>query len=964
MSNQEPAARADLIWEANLGRLRADLGEAGALYADTTGQMSTEALALAVKQERLNRVIKNSGAESTAAKAATLAYRRELEALSATQTQVAQTAGQSARAEVDAAVARRQSLVGIAARARGAKAAEEEATASRYGRGIAAGAGGAGRALAFGSTAFIAGIGSVLAVKTVLDAAKNEELAQKLVQNALKDTGQSWDANGAAIERNTSKLVSASGFTKSDVLNSLGLLIRRTGDVGKATDLMGTAIDLARGRGIDLALATGIIIRALNGQVGSLRRAGIEAVKVTTNTDALRASGEKATAAQVAQAKALDAVATQEGIIAAVRAKYGNAAAAYLDTEAGKQALLNARMKESEAVIGRALTPAYDHLLDRTAKYLDHLNKTGQLQKEVDSLIKDGSGFVHELGDAFHFAESTIGPVVHLLGGVEKTAKILIALKFAFIVKGWSTSLQELAGRAGLSFGEIAASGAAATGKVEANAAAMDAELTRATRPREIVITETYVTRGTPGGVGGGGFTGGGSGPKGVVGRVGEYTRTGAPAEPTPPGIAGTGGLSGLVASGFAIGGSGEQGPKGVVAWSQAEDQFYSVASIGKTVIKSKISSATARKLDPAFWTKVENFKRALQRGDSGGASTIAGTAHAPVSTIGRTAPPPPPKTGLSFALQNAQLDAERSKGTGDDLRVYKEEQAAYLKLLAQPGLTHADILQIKQGLNSVTSQIDSIETQSASDAKAAFDKRQSARKQTLATEEAHLRTNVLRAKTPAGTAKAEDAIVAFFKREAKDASNTGKEQAVYAEKAVKERNAQAKRAEEASKKLRAAQIKALETIPLNLQAAVAKAQANNAPDDVLLKLYQREETALKKQEAQLRKNHAGKLAILAVLRNEASVEKQILGITKAKTDSGLANRDQFLSSFRDIVSAYAPNAFPAPGTGGPLNQIATHLYDIKHETRAQTKHLDDIRVAGKFPASAYASRSGEAAFG
>lgn len=58
-----------------------------------------------------------------------------------------------------------------------------------------------------------------------------------------------------------------------------------------------------------------------------------------------------------------------------------------------------------------------------------------------------------------------------------------------------------------------------------------------------------------------------------------------------------------------------------------------------------------------------------------------------------------------------------------------------------------------------------------------------------------------------------------------------------------------------------------------------------------------------------------------------------------------------FLESFQAIVSSYAPNAGPAGGAG----VMATHLYDIKHETREQTKAMKKIATRTAGAASDYA---------
>src|SRR4051812_44625336 len=81
----------DVRFGVNLGQFRADMRDVRVEYARTTGSMSTESLRAAVAQEKLDRVLAHSGADSYAAKRATLAYRNEMEAL-------ARDAGHTSRA--------------------------------------------------------------------------------------------------------------------------------------------------------------------------------------------------------------------------------------------------------------------------------------------------------------------------------------------------------------------------------------------------------------------------------------------------------------------------------------------------------------------------------------------------------------------------------------------------------------------------------------------------------------------------------------------------------------------------------------------------------------------------------------------------------------------------------------------------------------------------------------------------
>jgi hypothetical protein len=145
--------------------------------------------------------------------------------------------------------------------------------------------------------------------------------------------------------------------------------------------------------------------------------------------------------------------------------------------------------------------------------------------------------------------------------------------------------------------------------------------------------------------------------------------------------------------------------------------------------------------------------------------------------------------------------------------------------------------------------------------------------------------------------------------------------------------------------------------VPLSLQVQEAKANASGVESK------QKAAARAIKNWAQ-RMIKSGKLTTdeLVSAYNLIAQENSVLG-QKLNTAARGANEAQFLSSFAQIVEAYAPNAFPQPAeqSGGKTN---THLYDIKHETRQQTKLLSTISKRGRFPATDYAGLAAGAVTG
>ena len=90
---------------------------------------------------------------------------------------------------------------------------------------------------------------------------------------------------------------------------------------------------------------------------------------------------------------------------------------------------------------------------------------------------------------------------------------------------------------------------------------------------------------------------------------------------------------------------------------------------------------------------------------------------------------------------------------------------------------------------------------------------------------------------------------------------------------------------------------------------------------------------------------------------------KRIGALTKTRRAAAEARRGpraQFLSSFADIASKYAPNAFPGRSGG----KAETHLYDLVHETRRTNAHLANLVAKTKFPATAFNLESAAASNG
>lgn len=282
-----------------------------------------------------------------------------------------------------------------------------------------------GRSLAFASGGFVAtaGIGEFL--KGSVDAAREAEVAQKSLAAQLKASGQSFAASKEAIDK-AGLSIEKFGFTTDDSAAALTVLERATGNISKAISLQGITADLARAKNLDLAAAAGIVGKAMSGQATALRRAvpGLDAN--AKGMDLIREAGRKLA---------------------------GQAAAN--TTEAQK---FSATLHDTEVIIGEALLPTVDKYLGELAKWLDKMNRSGKLQRDVNKAVRDGEdafgaikAVVTPLAKTFEAVGKAVGGTKH---EVELLATAFATFKVANIVGGLSGAAG-VAGAARTAEGEV-----------------------------------------------------------------------------------------------------------------------------------------------------------------------------------------------------------------------------------------------------------------------------------------------------------------------------------------------------------------------------------------------------------------------------------------------------------------------------------------------------------------------------
>lgn len=183
--------------------------------------------------------------------------------------------------------------------------------------------------------AALAGVGALAAglVYATKQAAEEEKGVDRLAASLTANI-KGFDGNTAAIER-AIKVGERKAFSDDAQRKSLAMLVARTKDVAKAQDLMSTAMDLARFKGISLEEASAALIKIEGGQFRALKALGIAVEPVTTAQDKLKNSTKTYTDAQMAAAVATDAAASSAAAIAAVQAVAAGQADVYGKSTAG-----------------------------------------------------------------------------------------------------------------------------------------------------------------------------------------------------------------------------------------------------------------------------------------------------------------------------------------------------------------------------------------------------------------------------------------------------------------------------------------------------------------------------------------------------------------------------------------------------------------------------------------------------
>jgi hypothetical protein len=195
----------------------------------------------------------------------------------------------------------------------------------------------AGAAFAVAGAA-AAAYASKLAVDGV-KAALEDEQAQTQLALALENATGATNAQIKATEDSILQMSLATGVADDQLRPALGRLVRSTGDITKAQDLLSTALDISAATGKPLEAVANSLGKAYDGNTAALGKLGV----------GLSAAELKTMSFEQVQGRLSEL--------------FGGAAAANADTYAGKIARVQVAFNEAQETVGTALLPILDKLL-------------------------------------------------------------------------------------------------------------------------------------------------------------------------------------------------------------------------------------------------------------------------------------------------------------------------------------------------------------------------------------------------------------------------------------------------------------------------------------------------------------------------------------------------------------------------------------------------------------------------
>jgi len=228
-------------------------------------------------------------------------------------------------------------------------------------------------------------------------AAAADQAAQVELANAIKASTTASDLQIKGLEEFVDKTQRATGVADDNLRPALGRLVRATGDVTKAQDLLNLSLDLSASTGKSVEATANALAKAQEGSFGALAKLGVGYDAAT-----LKAAGF-------------------EKVQGMLEDRFGGSAAEKAATYEGVVARLKITLGELQESIGYKVLPILTKLGESAVRIAEAFGLKGaaggvaQLGKEITTLGTDADGMINTFGKIYNSIAGLVNGIMNAL---------------------------------------------------------------------------------------------------------------------------------------------------------------------------------------------------------------------------------------------------------------------------------------------------------------------------------------------------------------------------------------------------------------------------------------------------------------------------------------------------------------------------------------------------------------------
>lgn len=309
--------------------------------------------------------------------------------------------------------------------------------------------------------ATLGGAGIYEVLKSTFEAAAGRQSAGAAVELAVKNAGAAWVVYGKTVEQILEEQEHSKGFDFEEQAQAFGRIEQQTKNTKQSIDDLNLAMDVSRGRHLQLAQVATALAKLEGGNAQSLQRLGIITDKYSGSQDALKSriadvnaaiqaqtashqknyDGQlKLTAAQTALlglskselkqreaglkaqltgAAASDKQITTDRARAELLRRYGGQAETFAHTASGQLAILHTSIQQLQESIGTAFLPLLSQGAKDLGDWANSLANSASFQDKLATGAHDVGAGLQAIGTGIHAVEPLLGllqDLVDLIG--------------------------------------------------------------------------------------------------------------------------------------------------------------------------------------------------------------------------------------------------------------------------------------------------------------------------------------------------------------------------------------------------------------------------------------------------------------------------------------------------------------------------------------------------------------------